>query len=204
MKKIIVICILVLLTGTGRTFGQNDYQKEIARYQDDLNAEYKNPEESPLEGKALRKFKGHRFFPIDQKYQVTARFIKSDNPEFFQMKTTTRRIADYDIYGIAEFQLDGKTFRMNIYQSHRLRQIEEYKDDLFMPFIDLTNGNETYAAGRYIDLSIPETDKIVIDFNKAYNPYCVYSYKYSCPIPPVENSMDIRVEAGIMAPKKKK
>ncbi|MGB3465870.1 MAG: DUF1684 domain-containing protein [Cyclobacteriaceae bacterium] len=202
MNLFVYTCLLLVIGSNA--FAQTDYEKNLIEYQASLDEEYENPDESPLEGKALRKFKGHRFFPIDEKYKVTARFIKSDNPAFFQMKTTTRRIADYDIYGIAQFDLNGKSFTLNIYQSHRLRKMEQYKDDLFLPFIDLTNGEETYAAGRYIDLSIPEGNEIIIDFNKAYNPYCVYSYKYSCPIPPLENSMDTRVEAGIMAPKKKR
>ena len=70
-------------------------------------------------------------------------------------------------------------------------------DHLFLPFTDNTNGVETYGGGRYIDLKIPAGNTINIDFNKAYNPYCAYSDKYSCPIPPPENHLDIEIKAGI-------
>ena len=87
--------------------------------------------------------------------------------------------------------------KLNIYQNHRLRKMEKYRNHLFLPFTDLTNGEETYGGGRYIDLSIPDSDTIIIDFNKAYNPYCAYSSTRSCPIPPRENDLDLKVEAGV-------
>ena len=73
----------------------------------------------------------------------------------------------------------------------------EYKDYLFIPFTDATNGAETYEGGRYIDLTIPATDKITLDFNKAYHPYCAYTDGYNCPIPPQENHVPVRIEAGV-------
>ena len=81
---------------------------------------------------------------------------------------------------------------------HGLKDLKEYKDHLFLPFRDLTNDVETYIGGRYIDLTIPKGNKITIDFNKAYNPYCAYNYTdYSCPIVPEENKLQTRVLAGI-------
>ena len=178
-------------------FSQNSYQSEIEKFQTELNEEFKNPEESPLSKKERKKFEGHNFFPINEKYQVSAEFVKADNPGTFQMKTTTNRLATYDRYGYAKFTLNGIEYKLTIYQSHRLRETEEYKDYLFLPFTDLTNGEETYGGGRYIDLSIPGGNQIIIDFNKAYSPSCAYNYSYSCPIPPAENNLEIRVEAGV-------
>ena len=178
-------------------FSQNSYQSEIEKFQTELNEEFKNPEESPLSKKERKKFEGHNFFPINEKYQVSAEFVKADNPGTFQMKTTTNRLTTYDRYGYAKFTLNGIEYKLTIYQSHRLRETEEYKDYLFLPFTDLTNGEETYGGGRYIDLSIPGGNQIIIDFNKAYSPSCAYNYSYSCPIPPAENNLEIRVEAGV-------
>lgn len=113
------------------------------------------------------------------------------------MKTTTERLPVYDKYGTLTFELDDKTYKLSVYQSHSLRNNKKYKNYLFLPFTDLTNGNETYGGGRYIDFTIPDSDVVVIDFNKAYNPYCVYSDKYSCPIPPKENHLPIKITAGI-------
>ena len=78
----------------------------------------------------------------------------------------------------------------------------EYEDYLFIPFNDLTNGNETYDAGRYMDLETTDENTIVIDFNKAYNPYCAYNDEFSCPIPPRENDLDVEIIAGVLAYKK--
>ena len=65
--------------------------------------------------------------------------------------------------------------------------------------MDKTNGKESYGGGRYLDLEIPEDKIIILDFNKAYNPYCAYSDRYSCPIPPIENHLDVAINAGFKA-----
>jgi len=97
------------------------------------------------------------------------------------------------------FSLDGKDCTLNVYQSQSMLASEEYKDYLFLPFNDLTNSAESYGGGRYVEVKIP-TDtpgEIVIDFNKAYNPYCAYSEGYSCPIPPAANKLDVEIRAGV-------
>ncbi len=73
-----------------------------------------------------------------------------------------------------------------------------YKDHLFLPFTDLTSGEESYGGGRYIDLETTGiiNNRLVIDFNKAYNPYCTYSDGYNCPIPPRENDLPVAIRAG--------
>lgn len=113
------------------------------------------------------------------------------------MQTTTDRLPTYEKYGEAIFELNGKTITLSIYQSHDLRETEKYKNHLFLPFTDLTNGHETYGGGRYLNLSIPTGDTIVIDFNKAYNPLCAYNAKYYCPIPPKSNALQLPIQAGI-------
>lgn len=116
------------------------------------------------------------------------------------MKTTTDRRPIYDVYGSATFLIDGNEYSLNIYQSHQLKDTEEFKNYLFVPFKDLSNGGESYGGGRFIDLSIPEGNTIIIDFNQSYNPYCAYSTRYSCPIPPKENFLNIKVLAGVKSP----
>jgi hypothetical protein len=78
-----------------------------------------------------------------------------------------------------------------------LTKKEGYEDFLFLPFNDYTNGNETYGGGRYLDLRIPDGSTIILDFNKAYNPYCAYTDRYSCPVPPKENSITTYIYAGV-------
>ncbi|MBT8300777.1 MAG: DUF1684 domain-containing protein [Maribacter sp.] len=171
--------------------------KDILDFQFKLNQEFKNPETSPLPDRYRKEFEGLDFFQPDTNYIVRAKFVLTPEAIPFLMPTTTDRKSEEVVYGIAHFQLNGKEHRLEIYQNKETVLDEEYKDYLFLPFTDQTNGKESYTGGRYIDLSIPKTDTIVIDFNKAYNPYCVYNKKYSCPIVPDVNTLDIRVLAGV-------
>ncbi|MBN2868750.1 MAG: DUF1684 domain-containing protein [Flavobacteriaceae bacterium] len=170
--------------------GETEWQKE-------MNAEYKDASTSPLKEKDRSDFKSLDFFKFDSTYVVTATLKRTPNTEWFKMKTTTSRESEERIFGILTFQLKGKTFSLNVYQGKELMKDEDFKDYLFLPFLDNTNGDTTYGGGRYIDLRIPEGDTIEIDFNKAYNPYCAYNERYSCPIVPRENYLDTKIEAGV-------
>ncbi|MGA8855246.1 MAG: DUF1684 domain-containing protein [Christiangramia sp.] len=173
--------------------------KSSKKFQIELNKEYANPEESPLEEKDLKEFKELDFFEIDPEYIVNSEFVRTPSESPFTMKTSTDRAPVYVKYGELYFKLKGKDFKLNVYQNQELTQDPEYFDYLFLPFTDLTNGESTYGGGRYIDLRIPDTKEVILDFNKAYNPYCAYSGKYSCPIPPEENDMAIEIFAGVKA-----
>ena len=178
---------------------QSDYSEEVKAWQAEHNAEFKHPEKSPLSKKERKKFEFLEFFEIDQKYQITAKFNRTPNELPFTMPTTTDRLPVYVKYGIASFTLEGQTIELPIYQNLQLRESEEYRDYLFLPFTDETNGFASYGGGRYLDLRIPDGDSIVIDFNKAYNPYCAYNANYSCPIPPRDNDIALAIEAGVKA-----
>jgi len=197
-----ILAILFLLTNTIVSAQEQSNNDQVRKFQDELNAEFKNPEKSPLSKRERKKFTGHDFYLINENLRVAAKFTRILNPLPFQMKTTTNRTPTYEKYGEVVFEIEGQQHKLTIYQSHRLRQTEEFKDYLFLPFTDLTNGEETYGGGRYIDLRIPDSDQIVIDFNKAYNPYCAYNNYSSCPIPPKENDLPIKIEAGVKAVKK--
>jgi len=171
--------------------------KDIQAFQNELNAEYKNPATSPLDSVDRVRFRKHNFYPVDLSYNVRGRFKRTPDEQIFKMKTTGVRTPEYVKYGEVEFNLQGKPYKLNVYRNIALSKQEEYKDNLFLPFTDNTNGVDTYGGGRYIDLKIPTADVLVIDFNKAYNPYCAYSHKYSCPIPPAENHLDTDIKAGI-------
>ncbi len=113
------------------------------------------------------------------------------------MKTTGTRLPEYVKYGELIFLLNENEFKLNLYQNVELIKKEGYADYLFLPFSDLTCGKESYLGGRYIDMRIPKGDKVTIDFNKAYNPYCAYNHKYSCPIVPLDNDLEIEILAGV-------
>ena len=166
-------------------------------FQEELNNQYGNNGRSPLLDKDREAFKGLPFFKINNKYKVEANFEKSSKPATIEMKTSTDRKPVYDIFGIASFQINGIDYKLNIYQINGLKEEGVFESQLFLPFTDATNGSDTYGGGRYIDLTIPTNKTLLIDFNKAYNPYCAYNHSYSCPIPPKENDLNIRIEAGV-------
>ncbi|RZN79232.1 MAG: DUF1684 domain-containing protein [Winogradskyella sp.] len=171
-------------------------------YQIQQNNIFKDASTSPLKAKDLKVFKGLDFFPFDSTYIVSAKIKRTPDAEWFNMKTTTSRLSRERIYAIATFELKGQQFSLNIYQGEENMNSEDYNDYLFLPFIDNTNGGQSYAGGRYLDLRIPENDSIEIDFNKAYNPLCAYNEKFSCPIVPRINYVDLKVEAGVKTFKK--
>lgn len=174
------------------------YEAEILAFQTQLNEDYSSEETSPLTAEQLEKFEAHAFFPIDSNYRIVARFEKASIDTSIQMPTSSDRLAEYRIFGTAYFELDSNDYSLVLYQSVRLMRMEEYKDYLFLPFNDHTNGEDSYGGGRYIDMKIPSSnDSIIIDFNKAYHPYCAYTDGYSCPVPPPENNLGLRIEAGI-------
>ena len=170
---------------------------EAVAYQQEENKNFANPETSILIPKDLKAFKALDFYPIDLKFRVTARFKRTPNETPFLMPTTTSRLPKYVKYGEAHFELDGKKIKLNLYQSVPVSEDPAYVDYLFLPFTDLTSGDGSYGGGRFLDARIPEDDTLVLDFNKAYNPYCAYNSNYSCPIPPKENDVLVRIEAGV-------
>ena len=114
------------------------------------------------------------------------------------MNTSSGMKKKYFQYGIVTFNLFDSVQHLYVYQSADLMKQEKYKDYLFIPFGDATSGFTSYGGGRYLDLVFSDIKdgKIILDFNKAYNPYCAYVTGYNCPIPPKENLLNIAIKAG--------
>ncbi len=139
-----------------------------------------------------------RFFAIDRKFQVKAKFTAATDTAVFDMLTYSGKTRKYFKFGDLHFRLAGKKLRLSLYRNVALISQEKYKNHLFLPFKDLTNGEETYGGGRYLDFETTDlkNGKLVLDFNKSYNPWCAYSDGFNCPIPPAENHLDASVFAG--------
>lgn len=195
MKNLLLFSFL-LITSLGFTQSEA-LVLESLKAQVKLNSEFANPETTILTPEDFRTFKELDFYPIDEKYIVNARFVRTPDEKPFLMPTTTTRTPEYVKYGEAHFSIDGKDFVLSLFKNTEPYNEPGYEDYLFLPFTDLTSGDGSYGGGRYLDQRIPEGDTFVIDFNKAYNPYCAYNPKYSCPIPPKENDLLIRIEAGV-------
>ncbi len=200
MKKVFLLAVLLQFTFTINA--QECSTDNAVAFQKKINSEYANPKESPLTKADLKKFKSLDFYPIDIDFCVTADFVRTPNEKPFAMPTTTSRMPMYVKYGELHFTLKGKKCKLDVFQDITLSKISEYKDHLFLPFTDLTSGDGSYGGGRYIDLTIPKGKTIIVDFNTAYNPYCVYNHTYSCPIPPEQNDLPIAIKAGVKDYKK--
>jgi len=183
---------------TAALFPQEKFDAgELVDFRTGMNAVFRENGKSPLLEEDRAVFTGLDFFPADEKYFVYATLKRTPDEAPFEMKTTTTRKPMYRKYAEVYFTIDGKPLKLNIYQNIELSKKEEYKDNLFLPFTDLTSGNETYAGGRYIEVKIPDGNTVSIDFNKAYNPYCAYNKKYSCPVVPPENDLQVEIRAGV-------
>ena len=200
MRKLF-LCILALLIFNSCSSKKRPILGETV-FQIRLNTNYKDASISPLKKKDLKKFNGLAFFPIDSSFIVKAKFTKIKNALSFKMPTNTDRKILYKEYGILIFPLKGKNHELTIYQSQDDLHDENYKDYLFLPFTDATSGNESYGGGRYMDLMTTDINKdntVLLNFNNTSNPYCAYNDKYSCPLTPRKNHLDLEVKAGIMA-----
>ena len=196
MKKVIFLLLIGFVFSCNQDkqpiLGETDWQKE-------MNADFKDASKSPLKEKDRKEFKGLDFYKFDSIYVVTAKLTRTPDEKPFKMKTTTDRLPNYVKFGVVEFQLEGKSHQLDIFQNLDILEDEGYEDYLFLPFLDNTNGEGSYSGGRYVEGRIPEGDFIIIDFNTAYNPYCAYNDKYSCPIVPRQNYIDADVKAGVKA-----
>ena len=170
------------------------YNNDLTPFQREINDFFKDASVSPLKKRDLKNFRGLDFFTYDSTYLVTAKLTKTPKEKPFMMLTTTDMVVEYIKYGTVSFELLNNQYSLDIYKN--LEDPNE-RDNLFLPFLDDTNGNESYGGGRYINLSIPQVDNLIIDFNSAFNPYCVYDEKYSCPIVPRENYIPLEIKAGV-------
>lgn len=203
--RITVRIAIMLIMYQGLAFSGNIYaQTSKSQVIDDniafrkkMNDEFRDTASTPLTKEGLKVFKEIDFYPINTKYCVVARLTLTPDEKPFEMLRSKGNTGTYRKYGIATFTLNGKECQLCVYQYIKLINDAQYKNDLFLPFKDLTNGKETYENGRFLELTIPEGDELIIDFNKAYNPLCCYHKpRYSCPIPPAENHLQIKVKAG--------
>lgn len=203
MKKAIFLLVtLVFISCNSQDkrplVGQTPYQLKE-------NARFKDASRSPLKKKDLKEFKGLDFYPVDSSYIVVAQLTRTPDEPFFEMATTTDRKPLYKQYGILSFTLKGKALKLHLFQDQENLRDLRYKDLLFLPFTDETSGDGSYGGGRYMDVLISQInkdDRVVLNFNNTYNPYCAYNEKYSCPITPRKNHLDVAIEAGVKDYKK--
>lgn len=200
----IVFILTLFIPFGGSLFSQetqdsivNSYKAEIQKYRKGINIKLKYDQKTPLTIDQVKNFKGLNYFPVDYKYYVKAELVKEPEQKRLILQTSTDREPEYVVYGKVHFKIDTFNLTLTVYQTPPEKQIAKEDRTLFVPFKDETSGKESYGGGRYIEFEIPEEGNTVyLDFNKAYNPYCAYNHRYSCVIPPPENWLPVRIEAG--------
>jgi uncharacterized protein len=141
-------------------------------------------------------FKGLNYFPVDGRFRINAKLTPIENKKTITLPTSDDKQKNYLEYAYAEFELAGVKNKLLILE---IIQMGPYRGTLFLAFADETSANETYGAGRYLDLKkVPGSTSITLDFNEAYNPYCAYNDNFSCPFPPPENLLKVAIRAGEM------
>jgi len=193
MKRLFLLALLISLSKI--LLAQAGYDDSIYHFRQFYKEEFLKDDQSPLSAADTAFL---RFYPPNKTFRVVARLQLSPSAITFQMPTHSGKMKPYKKYGVLSFILDNYPMTLEVYQSVDLIKQDEYKGYLFVPFTDLTNYVETYGGGRYLDLWVKDisNDSIVLDFNKAYNPYCAYAAGYSCPIPPDANRLPIAIKAG--------
>jgi uncharacterized protein len=188
IKKLLVLFTLFI---AANCFSQTGYEDSLKIY---LKSYVQNHE--VVKGADKNQMK---FYEVNKAYRFLADFTPSSSVSWIRFKTSGTMEKVFRVFGTASFRLNGKNYSLKIYQSQDLMTSPQYKNYLFLPFTDSTSGNETYVSGRYIDLTTEDVknNKVMLDFNKAYNPYCAYvSGVYNCPIPPKENALPVAIKAG--------
>jgi uncharacterized protein len=157
------------------------------------DADFKSGSNSPIAEHSRSGFQGLSYYPLNPSLRFQTKLHRYPGPKSIRMATNTGEIRSGLLYGYFEFQVGGQTCKVEAY---RLEDASGRGPSLFIPFRDATTGKETYGAGRYLDLIENTSGVYDLDFNRAYNPYCAYNSEYSCPLPPVENTLSIPIRAG--------
>ena len=194
-RILLFVAVLVVIGSIIYTFSGvgNDipYRELIQQERGDKDNFLRTSPESPLTEADKKEFRGLNYYPVDETFKVRATLELILAEEVVAMPTSDGKEKHYRKYAYAKFKLGNKALQLVLFQP-----MQKPDDLLFLPFADGTSALETYGAGRYLDFDMPEDNELTIDFNLAYNPYCAYSDKYSCPLPPKENFLAVAIEAG--------
>lgn len=192
--------IPLLLLCLFATFGlmaqsSKSHNKSIKKHRKSYKKKFLSQERSPLDKKGIKKID---FYAANYAYKTTCIFERTEGEKPFEMPTYAGTTKPFVKYGVASCTFLKQNIKLAIYRNLNLIRMPQYKDYLFIPFKDITNGDATYGGGRYMDISIQDIkdNRVILDFNKAYNPWCAYSDGFFCPIPPQENHLEVGIYAG--------
>ncbi len=174
------------------------YAEALGGYRRSKDQTFAHDADSPLLPEDRAHFGGLRYFAPDLGYRlegVRAEPYAGEGTPDFTMQTSDGQTRRARRIATLRFELGGRPLALHAYGF-----ADSEEGSLFIPFADATSGQETYGAGRYLDLEPEDDGSYTLDFNLAYHPLCVYSPYFSCPLPPAENRLPVRIEAGEMLP----
>ena len=189
---VLILIIIVMVTGTDEGYEQTVLDKRNERI-----SFLRNSAESPFR-KMNKPFVEPEYFPVDMAYRVNATLKRLEGKKRRTIQNSDGTSDQYIEFALATFRLRDTDCQLLILKPAGFGQVS-----YFTAFADETSTVTTYGAGRYLDLEIGKSDKVVIDFNLAYNPYCAYVDGFTCPFPPKENILPIAIEAGEKLSKQK-
>jgi uncharacterized protein (DUF1684 family) len=198
LSKYLLLCTSFLLflhiPGSGKEIDPcvlESRAKEIEELRDEKDRFFKESSRSPLRAQDILHFKELDYYPFDPRYVFMGEIERNPKArtEYIKLPTNKGNFRKYVKHGKFRFSLCGREFILTIYR-HLGRP------NLFLPFRDKTNGLETYENGRYIEVDVIGKNRVLIDFNKAANPFCAYNDKYTCPYANEENTLDIPIKSG--------
>lgn len=165
------------------------FTDELTDYRRGRQDFLQNNEASPLTDR--QQFSGLAFFAPAEHWQISSHFTPESGARTFAVQLTDGKTETYTLAGRAEFEAGGRPQQLLVFESPESGQY-------FVPFRDATSGKSTYGGGRYLDVPTENLtgSRLLLDFNRAYNPYCAYTPDYVCPVPPRENTLTVAVEAG--------
>lgn len=161
---------------------------DVYHYRQRKDAYFRDDPSSPMEDEA---FEALRYYPVTETYVVRAKLKRFDEPEHVELPTSTGEPETYLRYARARFKLEHESYALTLFipMGGDIKRV-------FIPFKDKTNAKESYAAGRYLEASLSDKNTLRLDFNYAYSPFCAYSPRYRCALPPKENHLSAAIRAG--------
>ncbi|WP_159636476.1 peptide deformylase [Sphingobacterium composti Ten et al. 2007 non Yoo et al. 2007] len=189
----LILYILLLLVPFG--IKAQTFEQQIEAYRSEIKNKFSKDKFGPLKEENIAFLSYYR---ANKDFVINADVEPLYGEKSFRMPTYDGTSNTYKRYALVHFELYGQQHTLTLYQSEALFQNPQFKNYLFLPYLDKTNGEETYSGGRYLELDAShiKNGKIELDFNKSYNPYCAYSSGYRCPQPPAENTLNIAITAG--------
>jgi uncharacterized protein len=186
--------ILALLVSYMSCSAQASCLDSLAQHRSQIESDYLKSDDSPFDKELQAGFSGFSYFAGASTFCVAASFEPSADSKVFAMPSFNGKTLPFRKYGVFHFELGGTQRSLSAYQ--RMDLPNDQRQWVLVPFRDMTTGHETYGGGRYLQVDLPLPARLTLDFNRAFNPLCAYKAVYTCPIPPAENWLKMRIAAG--------